>query len=253
MKKGIWLLLTAVTMGMLLTGCQISQNYAVSVEMMEHAAERYDEDGRLILSVTGNYPVVSVKGNEGAEAKINEYIGSLVAEDDRQANEYEVFAKEDLASRDEETLEFFNGYGFGSEFKTVRADSQVISFRQDIYEYTGGAHPNSVAGGYNFSTETGALLTLRDVVSDEAAAKAFIEQTLLEQLKDPKYTDMLFEDYADYVGEVLSDTTWYFGEDGFHVISNEYLLSPHSSGILDFVIPYDSFELLKEEYVLRTT
>lgn len=253
MKIRIWVMLTAVTMGMLLAGCQKGKNYAVSVEMTEHAEERYDEDGRLLLSVTGSYPVVSVKGNESAEAKINEYMDHLVAEEEKQADTDEAFAKEDLASRDEEMLEYFNGYGLGSKFTTARADSQVISFRQDVYEYTGGAHPNSGAVGYNFSTETGALLTLQDVVSDEAAARAFIEQTLLGQLKDPKYADMLFDDYADYIGDVLSDTTWYFGEDGFHVIGNEYILGPHSAGILDFVIPYDSFELLNEAYVLRTT
>lgn len=253
MKKNIWIMLAVVTMGILLTGCQKGKNYAVSVEMTERAEERYDEDGRLILSVTGNYPVVSVKGNEEAEAKINAYIDGLVAEEDKQADTDEALAKEDLASRDEEMLEFFNGYGLGSQFTTGRADSQVISFRQDVYEFTGGAHPNSGAVGYNFSTETGELLTLKDVVSDEAAARAFIEQTLAEQLRDPKYADMLFDDYADYIGDVLSDTTWYFAEDGFHVIGNEYILGPHSSGIMDFVIPYDSFELLNDDYTLRTT
>ncbi|MFT3984981.1 MAG: DUF3298 and DUF4163 domain-containing protein [Lachnospiraceae bacterium] len=253
MKKSIWVLLAAVTIGMLLTGCQKNKNYAVSVEMKDQEEERRDENGRLILSVTGNYPVVSVKGNEAAQTKINGYIDALLAEEAKQADTDEALAKEDLASRDEEMLEFFNGYGLGSEFTAARADSQVVSFRQDVYEFTGGAHPNSGAVGYNFSTETGGLLTLKDVVSDEEAARAFIEQTLAEQLRDPKYADMLFEDYENYIGDILSDTTWYFAEDGFHVISNEYILGPHSSGIMDFVIPYDSFELLNDEYSLRTT
>lgn len=253
MKKSIWMMLMVVTMATLLAGCQKSKNYAVSVELTENEEERHDEDGRLILSVTGNYPIVSVKGNEEAEIKINAYIDGLVAEQAKLADADETMAKEDLATRDEEMLEFFNGYGLGNEYTTARADSQVISFRLDSYEYTGGAHPTNAAVGYNFSTETGELLTLKDVVSDEAAARAFIEQTLAEQLKGPDYKDALFEDYADHIGEVLTDTTWYFAEDGFHVIGNEYILGPHSSGIMDFVIPYDSFELLNDDYMLRTT
>ncbi|HOO29295.1 MAG TPA: RsiV family protein, partial [Lachnospiraceae bacterium] len=141
--------------------------------------------------------------------------------------------------------------GLGSEYKTGRADSQVISFRQDVYEFTGGVHPNNAAAGYNFSTETGELLTLKDVVSDETAAKEFIADEILQQTKESIYSGMLFDDYEDEIADVFSDAVWYFSEDGFHVICNEYILGPHFTGILEFVIPYDQFTLLNDEYLLR--
>lgn len=253
MKKSISMFLTLMAAGVLLAGCGKSNNYAVSVELVEQweETERTDENGELLLSLTGNYPVVSVKGNEEAEKKINDYISGLAAEAEEQADTNEGYAIEDKAMRAEEDLGEFSSYGFGSEYITGRADSQVISFRQDIYEYTGGAHPNGYAGGYNFSTETGELLTLKDVVSDEAAAKEFIEQTILNQTKGPEYKDMFFDGYEEFIPDVFSDSAWYFSEEGFVVICNEYILGPHASGIMEFTIPYDQFTLLNEEYVLR--
>lgn len=252
MKKSILAILTLMTAGILLVGCGKGNNYAVSVELTEQweETERKDENGELLLSLTGNYPVVSVKGNEEAEKKINDYIAGLAAEADAQADINEGYAREDKAMRTEDMGEF-SGYGFGSEYITGRADSQVISFRQNVYEFTGGAHPNSYAGGCNFSTETGNLLTLKDVVSDEAAARTFIEQTILEQTERPEYKDMFFDEYEESIQDVFSDSTWYFSEEGFVVICNEYILGPHASGIIEFTIPYDQFKLLNEEYVLR--
>lgn len=252
MKKSILMILSLMMAGILLTGCGKSNNYAVSVELAEQweETERTDENGELLLSLTGNYPVVSVKGNEEAEKKINDYIAGLVKEAEEQADTDEEYAREDKAMWTEDMGEFL-GYGFGNEYVTGRADSQVISFRQDGYEFTGGAHPNGYAFGYNFSTETGELLTLKDVVSDEAAAKTFIEQTILTKTKEPEYKDMFFEGYEEFIPDVFSDSTWYFSEDGFVVICNEYILGPHASGIIEFTIPYDQFTLLNEEYVLR--
>ncbi len=251
MRKGFIAIGLLVVLGSLLIGCQKSSHYAVAVEMTEHAEERKDDDGTVLLSLTGNYPIVSVKGNTDAERKINQFIEELVASTDKQADEDEALAKDDRAMWIENMGEF-NGYGLGSEFTTERADSQVVSFRQDIYEFTGGAHPNSGALGFNFSTQTGNLLTLKDVVSDEAAAKAFIADTILAQSKDKQYEGMFFDDYEESVKDVFSDSAWYFSEDGFTVICNEYVLGPHASGIIEFVIPYEQFELLDDSYYLRS-
>ena len=42
--------------------------------------------------------------------------------------------------------------------------------------------------------------------------------------------------------------TGYLGDDGFHIIVNEYIISPHAAGIMDFVIPYGKADFLKEEF-----
>ena len=59
---------------------------------------------------------------------------------------------------------------------------------------------------------------------------------------------MFYEDYEESIGDILTEETWYLGEDGFHIIVNEYIIAPHAAGILDFVIPYGEADFLKEEY-----
>ncbi|MEG1148321.1 MAG: RsiV family protein, partial [Niameybacter sp.] len=63
-----------------------------------------------------------------------------------------------------------------------------------------------------------------------------------------EYKDYFFEDYQQHIKELLTENTWYLSDEGFVIISNEYIISPHVVGILEFTIPYDQFQYLKPEY-----
>lgn len=142
----------------------------------------------------------------------------------------------------------WSSYFMETTYSVRQIDHAVVSLVADAYSYMGGAHGNRIEAALNFDTQTGKRLTLTDVTIDERKATEEIVANLLAQTKQASYKDMLFEGYESSVGDLLTEDTWYLGKDGFHVIGNEYIISPHVAGILDFVIPYKKADFLKEKY-----
>lgn len=210
-----------------------------------------DENDIPMLQIEGNIPVVSIEGNRKADKRINDfYQNRRKAFELQQAIDFKQ-AKEDYARRSKEEKTYWGGYGLGMRYTPERVDEEIISLVEDNYEYTGGAHPNSWRYAQNFNASTGQKLTLKDVTTDEKAAISFINEEILKQTKAYKYKDYFFPGYEESIKDILTEDTWYFSDQGVVVISNEYIISPHAVGILEFTIPYEGFPYLKPEYVLN--
>lgn len=211
--------------------------------VMEPSVMEYKaEDGTVVYKAERTIPVVTISDNEEGAAAINKYIENNFPADEDEMLE---MAKEDYAALGKEN---WYGYETGSKFSSQRKDSEVISFFIISYWDMGGAHPNSWINGLNFSTADGEVLTLEDVVTDKEAATEIINEFLLAETKKEEYEGMFFEDYENSIGDILTEDSWYLGEDGFHIIVNEYIISPHAAGIMDFVIPYAEADFLKDEF-----
>lgn len=219
----------------------------INVRIDEGNDEYMSEDGTLLLTVHTALPVVTITDNEAATAAINEYLRNydlmgVAAEEARE------WAEEDFETRGKDN--WYEGYAMDTSFAAKRQDSAVISFGINAYSYMGGAHPNAVEAGINFNPNTGERLTLADITVDESAARDRIMAYILEEVKRMQAEEegMFFEDYEENIGDILTEETWYLDKDGLHVIGNEYIISPHAAGILDFVIPYEKADFIKEEY-----
>lgn len=200
------------------------------------------EDGTIVLKTEREIPVVTISENEESAAAINGYIESNYPDSDE---ELLAMAREAYADLGKEN---WHAFASGETFLPERTDAEVISFTITNYWDMGGAHPNSGRSGLNFSTATGKKLSLEDVMVDKEAATAAIHAFLLEETKKEEYEGMFFEGYEESIGDILTEDSWYLGEDGFHIIVNEYIISPHAAGIMDFVVPYGEADFLKEEF-----
>ena len=85
-------------------------------------------------------------------------------------------------------------------------------------------------------------------MTDEEKGIAFVNEFLLKKMKESEDELGFFEDYENYVKDILTDQTWYFSDEGFVVISNVYIVSPYAAGIQEYVIPYSQFPYLVEKY-----
>lgn len=214
----------------------------IYVEMKESVMELKAEDGTVVLKADRTVPVVTISDNEESAAAINEYINNEFPDYDEEMLEA---AKETYADLGKEN---WREYASWVTFSQERTDSEVISFTAGYYWDMGGAHPNSGRSGLNFRTADGKKLALEDVMTDQEAATAAINEFLLAETKKEEYEGMFFEGYEESIADILTEDSWYLGEDGFHIIVNEYIISPHAAGILDFVIPYAEAGFLKEEF-----
>lgn len=222
--------------------------YIVTVDMTDASQEIKSEEDVLLLKVTASFPDVTIDGSAEAADNINDFYAKEKESFDAAVKENETFAKEDYAARSkEEQANFFN-YEMMQSYTAKRTDDASISIISDTYQMTGGAHGNAVRTGATFDTASGQQLTFKDVFTDVDKAKEFINQYLLEEFKTDKYKDMLFEDYEKDVPTILDDNTWYLSDEGFVVICNEYIVSPHSSGIMEVTIPYADFTELSDMY-----
>ena len=212
-----------------------------SVEVSEETEEQFkNDDGELLLTSTVNSVSVRIPDNQEAEDAVCTFFSDLSSAYDDTIEEYLGMAQEELSWRKEEGLtEGWNGYGLGRAYSVARADEKMICIVETSYEYTGGAHPNSARVAYNFDTGSGARLALADITDDPDGLLAECAEYLREMLPESEYADMLFDDYANHLEDILTDATWYTDENGFHIICNEYIITPHAAGILDFVLLYE--------------
>lgn len=222
--------------------------YEVLIDMKEDTQELKNDEDVVMLNVTQSFPEVTINGSAAAADNINDFYAQEITTFESRINEIKEMAEEDYEFRSQEEPVNWNPYEMETKYSMVRGDDQCISIVNDSYDYTGGAHPNGSRFAANFDTASGELLTFEDVFTDVDQAKDFVTEYLLDEMKDEKYKDTFFDGYEKDVPTILDDNTWYLSKKGFVVICNEYIISPHAAGIMEFTIPYDDFKELSDQY-----
>ncbi len=227
-------------------------------------------DNETLLTMKANMIYVTVPGNQEAEDAINRFFADRYASWQDTVNTYREMAEQDFetwcAMKSEDNGEegssqeggqeeaigpgSWNSYELDRTYRVMRADEEIISIVEDDYEYTGGAHGNAVRVAYNFDAQTGKRMTLEEVASDLDEIRQKSVAYLGEKLPESKVAEELFGDYANHLEDILTDSTWYLDRNGLHVICNEYIITPHSAGILDFLLPYEEVDVVKERFQL---
>ncbi|MDE7131988.1 MAG: DUF4163 domain-containing protein [Lachnospiraceae bacterium] len=214
----------------------------IDIQMQTKEDNKTTEDGTVYFYKSAIYPVVTMEGNAEAADKINADIRSRI--DSFNANkEVEDMAEEMLQYFEEEDNDYpLLGYSAGLTYKTVRADSNVISFTLTYDSFSGGAHGNYTVLGANYSAKTGDLISFSDLSDDPAA---FREDTLSYNQKlagTESYAERMFsaDDITNGTLEsvLYADNAWYLSTSGLVFISDPYALGPYAAGIIEFIIPY---------------
>ena len=158
----------------------------------------------------------------------------------------------------------------------ARADASVISLVVDDIGYSGGAHGWDNRYTLNYDVKTGERLTFAQL--GEGFRDKANELVLAEA---DKVSDQLNEDYAKEVPFVVSDGTesmeevnrqvypelyeedssteqpdenlnaqFYLNDEGVVFIAGQYIMKPYAGGILEFTVPYESFDgVMAEQYL----
>lgn len=224
----------------------------IDIQMQTEEDNKTTEDGTVYYSRWADYPVVTMEGNPEAAEKINADIRARI-DACKAYTETEEWAEELL--QDMEDPDFIPlDYNDGLTFQTVRADSNVISFRLLYETYSGGAHGSQTARGANYDTKTGELIAFSDLSDDPVA---FREDTLAynQQLAQTESYAMRMFSADDITNGSLesvlyADDAWYLSTSGLVFMSDPYALGPYAAGIIEFIIPYADLKDMgmKESY-----
>lgn len=143
--------------------------------------------------------------------------------------------------------DFFGGFTYESAYTLQRADSLVLSLREDFSSYTGGVHGYYGVLGHNFDTATGRQLTLKDVLTDTKG----LDQILAEKIR-AKYAFEPFPSLDEMLAEYDSeDYIWTLGYQGITFYFNPYEIAAYAAGLLTVTVWFDEMpELFRDEYTL---
>ncbi len=211
-------------------------------------------DNMLLLRNRSQSVSVVIPGNQEAEDAINGFFADRWLSYGDTVVQYREAALATLAASRpegaaEDTKGDWTGFELGLSYRVARADEQMISIVEDSYEYTGGAHRNSVRVAYNFDTRTGKRLTLADAASDLDEIRAESVRYMGEQIQKPEWEISVYDDYANHLEDVLTDGTWYTDAEGFHIICNASVIAGRAAGTLEFLLPYDEVDVIAEQYL----
>lgn len=123
-----------------------------------------------------------------------------------------------------------------SEFKVTYNRGCIISLYSDRYEYTGGAHGNTVRSSQTWNTGGRGRVCLRELFACDQNGKEYIFEEIFRQIRmEP---DIYFEDYERLVDETFDQENFYCTDDGVVIYFQQYDIAPYSSGIREFCFPY---------------
>lgn len=144
----------------------------------------------------------------------------------------------------EDDVDYSPSYSFSSNVSPIYyLDDSYLSFVQQNYDYTGGAHGMPYWIGYVFNLQTGAQLGLSDVVADdELRIKELVTQYFAQRYnQDP---DMFWDDAVDTVFEYTTlNSPFYLSDEGIVFYFGPYDLASYAAGFQEIVVPYSEFDL----------
>lgn len=114
--------------------------------------------------------------------------------------------------------------------------SCIISLYFDQYQFTGGAHGNTIRKSKTWNLNSCELLELCQLVRCLPDCKAYIISAVEEEIR--KQPDIYFEDYQKLIVETFNENSFYCTRRGIVVYYQQYDIAPYSSGIRQFLIPY---------------
>ena len=238
MRKLFIILYSLIFSNFLLSHSRTIETDTLQIEIFNYSNSTADSSA--IINI--DYPHISGLDNASIESKINLFL----------ENEF----KQSIVWYDEilsdtsffEDLQYKMQYTFETGFQTGFNSKEFISIVMSHYQFTGGAHGNYFAVGYNIKMKDGRVLTLKDLIKgDSFDLLAYeCEQAILEKYEANTLIETgLFEDEIT----ILDDHDFYIIPGMLVLQFDPYEIGPWSMGEITAEIPFEKIKDLFKEYI----
>lgn len=193
-----------------------------------------------------DYPQIVNSDNDSVITKINLFL----EQEFKQSIEWYDEIISDTTEIEDTSFKF--QYSFETGFQVVYNSRDFISIVLDHYQYTGGAHGNYVAFGYNIRLEDGAFITLKDIVEESALDLLTFEceESILEKYEANSLMEAgLFENEI-----VLTyDQDFYIIPGALVLQFDPYEIGPFAMGEITAEIQFEKInDILKQDLPFST-
>jgi hypothetical protein len=205
------------------------------------------------------YPYIQAFKNETVKDSVNAIILELLllntadeiayeSLEDRLESfirEYEM-AKEEM----ENELVLPSSWTCEVSIDVVLNTEKILALRFFEMNYTGGVHPNSFTRYFNFNMQTGELIELEDILTEDYRKELVktAEVYFKKAMEIAPETPISSTPYEFPGGKFLLPRNFAIGKTGLIFCYNPYDIGPYSMGTIEFEVPYDGIiKLLKKE------
>ena len=137
----------------------------------------------------------------------------------------------------------FNNFELVEAFEPTYCKKPMISLFYDIYEFTGGAHGNTVRYGNTWDMRRGTLIMLESLFEANYDYKPVMLKYLGAEERRRQITGMAhyFDDLEENLSKYFDPKNYYLTDEGLAIFYPLYTIAPYSEGIQSFIIPYQLF------------
>ncbi len=201
-------------------------------------------DSTAIINI--EYPQITGSVNSSTESKINQFL----EEEFKQSIIWFDEVRSDSAFFEDFPYEM--QYTFETGFQTAYNSTEFLSIVLSHYQYTGGAHGNYFALGYNIDMKNGNVLSLKDIIKKDSFDLLIYEceQAIMEKFEANSLIDAgLFEDEI----EIPDDQDFYIMPGILVLQFDPYEIGPYSMGEITAEIPFEKIkDILKDNLPFPT-
>lgn len=113
----------------------------------------------------------------------------------------------------------------------------IFSLYFDDYQYTGGAHGSTVRSSQTWNLRTGKMISLKELYRCRNGYQSYMKRKIIEQIGENP--EIYFDNYAQLVEQTFDPDSFYCTPAGVVVYFQQYDIAPYSSGIREFLLPYN--------------
>mgnify|MGYP001408479587 FL=1 len=211
--------------------------YYPSADTLEIKTLNYNKstaDSSIFISI--DYPQITGSKNSSVEQKVNNFL----EEEFKQSIAWYEEIQSD--SSNYEDMNYDMQYSFETGFQVQYNSEKFVSIVLNHYQFTGGAHGNYFALGYNIRMSDGKILTLKDIIKSDSfdILTDECEQAILEAYQASTLMEAgLFDDEI----VIEDDQDFYITPTALVLQFDPYEIGPYAMGEIIAEIP---FEIIKD-------
>ena len=116
----------------------------------------------------------------------------------------------------------------------------TLSLSFERYEYTGGAHGNTVRRSDSWDLRNGNRITLAQLFPESMDYRTYLIKAIQAEIAEEIAggENPYFENYEENVANNFHENDFYLTPEGLVIYFQLYEIAPYSSGIREFTIPY---------------
>ncbi len=137
----------------------------------------------------------------------------------------------------------FNTYELVQNYDLTYCKKPILSLFFDLYEFTGGAHGNTVRTGNTWDLRRGTLITLNELFIRDYDYNKIILKTIEAEARRRQIAGKAdyFENLSENLVKFYDEKNFFLTEEGIAIFYPLYTIAPYVTGIQVFIIPYVLF------------